>query len=307
MSAGARRAVIRDRWAAAGGQRFAAARVLAVLAGALVLAGVTLAARQAPAAPAQRSARADALVDLTGWWVAFVTEDWRFRMVTPPKGDYTSVPLNAEGLRVAEAWDWQKDQAAGLQCKAYGAAALLRMPTRLHITWQNDNALRLDTDAGTQTRTLSFAGAPQPARAAARRAVRPWQGTSAAEWEDTAVPASGLAILAIPKAPPSYAMKVTTTGMRAGYLRANGVPYSERAVLTEYFDTLTHSNGQEWLIVTSSVDDPIYLQQPFVTTTHFKRERDGSKWHPTPCTITPPTRGPRPVPPTGYRATQPRG
>ena len=128
-----------------------------------------------------------------------------------------------------------------------------------------------------------------------------------AEWESTAVPASGLAILAIPRAPASYALKVTTTGMRAGYLRSNGVPYSENAVLTEYFDTLTHSNGQEWLVVTTVVDDPVYLQQPFITTTHFKRESDGSRWRPTPCEIVPPTRDARPVPPTGYRAQQPRG
>jgi hypothetical protein len=257
----------------------------------------------APAVPT-RSAKAEANVDLTGYWVSFVTEDWRFRMVTPPKADYTGVPLNTEGLRVADTWDWQKDQAAGLQCKAYGAAALLRLPTRLRIGWQNDNTLKLETDAGTQTRILSFGGVKP---VAARRVSPTWQGTSAAEWESTAVPASGLAILAVPKAPPSYALKVTTTGMRAGYLRANGVPYSEAAVLTEYFDTLTHTNGQEWLVVTTVVDDPKYLQQPFVTTTHFKRERDGSKWRPSPCEIVPPTRGPRPVPPTGYRAQQPRG
>lgn len=251
-----------------------------------------------------RSAKAEANVDLTGNWVAFVTEDWRFRMVTPPKGDYTSVPLNAEGLKVADAWDQQKDIAAGLQCKAYGAPALLRIPTRLRISWQNDNALKVETDAGTQVRTFNFAGIVP---AAAQKTTRTWQGLSSAEWESTAVPASGLAILAIPKAPPSYALKVTTTGLRAGYLRTNGVPYSEKTVLTEYFDTLTHSNGQEWLVVTTVVDDPMYLQQPFITTAHFKRERDGSKFHPTPCEMTPPTRGPRPVPPTGYRATQPRG
>ena len=271
------------------------------LAGALLLEANPAVAQQAPLPAAPASARAAANVDLTGNWVAFVTEDWRFRMVTPPQGDYTSVPLNREGLRVAEAWDWQKDQAAGLQCKAYGAPALLRRPTRLRISWQNDNALKIETDAGTQTRTLGFGGI-RPA--AARRVARTWQGTSAAEWESTAVPASGLAILVIPPPPPSYALKVTTTGMRAGYLRTNGVPYSENTVLTEYFDTITHTNGQEWLVVTTVVDDPTYLQQPFVTTTHFKRERDGSRWRPTPCEILPPTRGPRPVPPTGYRANQ---
>ena len=279
-------------------------RVTALVAWALT-AGASVAVAQQPAVPpatVPASARAAANIDLTGYWVSYVTEDWRFRMVTPPKGDYTSVPLNKEGLRLADTWDWQKDQAAGLQCKAYGAASVMRMPTRLHITWQNDNAMKVETDAGTQVRLFTFG------RTATRKATpRTWQGVSTAQWEDTFVPASGLAILAIPTAPPSYAMKVVTTGLRAGYLRTNGVPYSENAIVTEYYDTLTHSNGQEWLIVTTVVDDPAYLQQPFVTTTHFKREADGSRWRPTPCEIVPPTRGPRPVPPTGYRTTQPRG
>ena len=154
--------------------------VLAVSAGRL-LDGSAMQAQQRSAQPAAaRSARADANVDLTGNWVSYVTEDWRFRMVTPPKSDYTSIPLNREGLRVAETWDWQKDHAAGLHCKAYGAAALLRMPTRLRISWQNDNALKLETDTGTQTRTLAF-GAAGGAQPAARRASRTWQGTSVAE------------------------------------------------------------------------------------------------------------------------------
>ncbi|MBI4263433.1 MAG: hypothetical protein HY657_03575 [Acidobacteria bacterium] len=259
------------------------------------------ASQQGPAAP--NSARAMANIDLTGYWVSYVTEDWRFRMVTAPKQDYTSVPLNPEGIRVADTWDWQKDQAAGLECKAYGAASLMRQPTRLRISWQNDNMLKVEADAGTQVRLFSFGGRPSPA---ARRA-RTWQGVSIAEWEDNAsVQASGLAILRIPPPPPSYAMKVVTTALRAGYLRSNGVPYSENTVVTEYYDTLTHSNGQDWLVITTVVDDPTYLQQPFITTSHFKREADGSRRQPTPCEIAPPTRGPRPVPPDGYRANQPR-
>ena len=275
----------------------------ALLAAVLLSGGLfsqTTFAQQRTEAP--RTARAAASVDLTGYWVSYVTEDWRFRMVTPPKGDYTSVPLNREGIRVADTWNWEKDRAAGLQCKSYGAPSLMRKPTRLRISWQSDDAMKLETDAGTQTRLFTFG---QAARTAAR--TRTWQGVSTAEWEDTTIPASGLAILAMPTPPPSYAMKVVTTGLRGGYLRSNGVPYSERTTVTEYFDTLTHRNGQEWLVVTTVVDDPTYLQQPFITTTHFKREADGARWRPTPCEIEPPTRGPRPVPPTGYRANQPRG
>jgi hypothetical protein len=263
-----------------------------------VLAPATLYTQQREA---PRSARAAANIDLTGYWVSFVTEDWRFRMVTPPQGDYTGVPLNAEGLRVAETWTWEKERAAGEPCRAYGAPTLMRRPTRLRISWRDDQALAVETDAGTQTRVLTFGR-----NAVAPRGRRTWQGVSSAAWEDTTIPASGLAILTMPPPPPSHALKVTTTGLRPGYLRANGVPYSERTVMTEYFDTFTHRGGQEWLVITTVVDDPTYLQQPFITTTHFKKEADGSRWQPTPCAIEPPTRGPRPVPPTGYRAQQPR-
>src|SRR5712664_3192717 len=73
------------------------------------------------AAQPPQTAKAAAPVDLTGYWVSQVTGDWRFRMVTPPKGDYTSMPLNAEARKIADAWDPAKDEAAGEQCKSYGA------------------------------------------------------------------------------------------------------------------------------------------------------------------------------------------
>jgi hypothetical protein len=87
----------------------------------------------------RQTPRAAALFDITGYWVSLVTEDWRYRQFTPAKGDYVSVPVNPEGKKVADSWDAAKDEAAGEQCKAYGAAGLMRMPTRLHITWQDDN------------------------------------------------------------------------------------------------------------------------------------------------------------------------
>ena len=105
----------------------------------------------------QGSGKADAPIDITGYWVSIVTEDWRYRMVTPAKGDYASVPLNAEARKVADAWDPAKDEAAGDQCKSYGAAAIMRVPGRLHITWDGETALKMETDAGTQTRMFEFA------------------------------------------------------------------------------------------------------------------------------------------------------
>ena len=77
-------------------------------------------------------------IDLTGYWVSIVTQDWRQRMVTPPRGDYESVPITVEAKKVGDAWDPAQDEAAGEQCKSYGAPALMRVPGRAHITWQDD-------------------------------------------------------------------------------------------------------------------------------------------------------------------------
>jgi hypothetical protein len=211
--------------------------------------------------------KAMAPVDLTGYWVAVVTEDWLYRMVTPKKGDYTSVPLNAEGRKIADAWDPAKDEAGGNQCKAYGAPALMRIPGRIHITWQDDSTLKVETDAGTQTRLLHF-------NAAATGSGGDWQGASIANWE----------IVAGARAPvPGAGLKVATTRFKAGYLRKNGVPYSANALLTEYYDRVDEANGDSWLIVKTIVEDPAYLNVPFITSTHFKKQADSHGWNPTPC------------------------
>src|SRR5580700_7102513 len=111
-----------------------------------------------PGGPPQppKSGQAAAPVDFTGYWVSVVSEDWRWRMVTPIKGDFASIPLNAEARQIGNAWDPAKDTAAGEQCKSYGAPALMRIPGRLHITWADDNTLKVETDAGTQTRLFQF-------------------------------------------------------------------------------------------------------------------------------------------------------
>jgi hypothetical protein len=208
---------------------------------------------------------ASAPIDLTGYWVSVVNEDWRWRMVTPPKGDYASVPMTDEARKVADTWDVSKDG----QCEAYGAAALMRMPTRVHITWEGDNVLKIETDAGQQTRRLRF---DRTAQAGARSL----QGNSVAEWERPAGAGRG-------GPGPGGNLKVVTTNLRAGWLRKNGVPYSENAVVTEYYDRFAAPNGDQWFSVTTIVEDPQYLNQPFVTSSHFKKEPHGSKWSPSPC------------------------
>jgi len=216
------------------------------------------------------TARSNAPIDLTGYWVSIVTEDWRFRMVTPAKGDFQGVPMNAEAARVANEWNPEADEKAGLACKSYGAPAIVRVPGRLHVTWQDDATLKLEFDAGTQTRLFRFGGA-SPASAEPS-----WQGTSTASWQ---LPGRGGA----PNAMRTGSLKATTTNLKAGYLRKNGVPYSEHAQLTEYFDVVTEQNGTPWIVVTSVVEDPQYLNQPFMTSTQFKKEADGSRWDPSPC------------------------
>src|SRR5688572_7664786 len=232
---------------------------------------------QGPAPTAPRTLRAAAPIDLTGTWVSVVTEDWRWRMITPPRYDYAAVPLNAEGRLVADNWDPDADEAAGQQCKVYGAASVMRMPGRLNISWTDDNTLQIQLDAGTQTRTLRY-GAHQAA------GEKTWQGQSTAIWQ---LPEGGRGGGRGGRggATRSGQLKVETRNMRAGYLRKNGIPYSENAVLTEYFVRTTAPNGDDWLVVTSIVDDPTYLNEPFVTSTHFKKEPDNSKFAPAPCVV----------------------
>jgi hypothetical protein len=233
------------------------------------------AAQPAPTAPAPTATpRAAAPIDLTGQWVAIVNEDWRWRMVTPPKGDYASVPLNDEGRRVADQWDPAQDGA----CEAYGAAALLRMPTRLHIRWQGDDRLSLETDAGQQMRTFSFGTLP-PAAAPSL------QGQSTAKWVTPPRPPGGPGLAGAGGGPSRAGgyLEARTTNLTGGWLRRNGVPYSEDAVVTEYFARFAAPNGDEWLMVTTIVDDPRYLTQRFITSSHFRRETEGGRWNPRAC------------------------
>lgn len=224
------------------------------------------------------TAKAAAPADLTGQWVSIISEDWRYRMVTPIKGDYASVPVNAAGRKVADNWDPVKDEASGEQCKAYGAAAIIRAPGRVRISWADDETLRIDFDAGSQTRLLYF---KEP-----KTQGGDWQGVSRASWMFSggrgAVPGGGPGGNAVP-ARFVGTLKVVTTQMRSGYLRKNGVPYSDKAVLTEYFDRTDEPNGDTYVIVTAIVEDPTYLNQEFITSSHFRKQNDTSGWNATAC------------------------
>lgn len=226
---------------------------------------IALAAAASPSAQ-----RAQAPQDLTGYWVSFVTEDWRWRMTTPPKGDYISIPLSDEGRKVAFAWDPKSEGS----CKAYGAGGLMHIPMRLNISWQGDDVLKVQSDAGQQTRLLQFA--PKTTSTASARSL---QGFSVAEWEPLGPAGAGRAG---GPAPPR-ALKVVTTNLLEGWLRKNGVPYSEQTTIVEHWDRVAFPNGDVWLTVSQYLSDPKYLTGEYTTSMHFKREPDGSKWRPSPC------------------------
>jgi hypothetical protein len=254
-------------------------------------------------APAQ-TPREAAPMDLTGYWTTVITEDWHERMLDAPRGDFGTgapgavaipgggfvgrgpnpsergnIPYNVAGAQLAMKWDPAKDEAEGNQCRSYGAAGILRGPTHLHITWQDDYTLRMDADYGTQTRLFHFARSGSNGQMAKLEAPAgepaSWQGYSAAEWGD--IMGGG------PGWPRGGKLKAVTTHMKAGYYWKNGMPYSANAVMTEYFRVINLPDSGQWIVFSQMVEDPTYLRTPFIINYHFKKLPDGSKWNPTPC------------------------
>jgi hypothetical protein len=273
-------------------KRALAGAAVAILAssGAWRLAAAADAAAPEPA-PTPKSA---AQIDITGHWVALITEDWIYRMVVAPKGDVGSIPVNAAGKKATAAWDPAKDAAAGETCKAYGAPGIIRRPGRLNIVWADDRTLRLDFDAGGKTRMLHFSDKLPPLGyvtseppvnfAVPANAGEPsLEGYSVAAWHRQAQSRGMGPMQEHSVAAHGGSLAVITANLRPGYLQTNGVPYSSETVLKEFFDIVDLSGGIQYLIVTSIVEDPVYLDQPWVTSTQFKREPDAKKWDPTGC------------------------
>jgi hypothetical protein len=247
-------------------------RVLALAATIVLIASASIVTAQQPAgrgaAAAPQTPQQAAAIDLTGYWVSVIVEDWKWRMVTPKKNVLEAVPLNEAGRKVADTWDPAKDEAAGEQCRAYGAANIMRMPGRLHITWENPTTLRVDTDAGTQTRRFFF-GAPPAAGEPS------WQGSSVARWEPGPGRGRGTAR--------GGSLKVVTTNLKPGYVRKNGAPYSASATVTEYYDIHALPSGDQWLTVTTKVEDPQYFVRHYLTTSDFMKQPNAAGFTPTPC------------------------
>jgi len=237
---------------------------------------------QVESSDSTQTPRDAAPVDLTGTWVSVIAEDWRYRMMTPPAGELYGLPLNAAAQEFMNAWDPEADEAAGLACKGYSAPNLMRLPGRARISWENESTLKIEYDTGEQTRLLNFGGTP-PADS-----ERTWQGYSVAQWVLAPRIARGIGFGALqapgPAGVPTGPLQVTTTNLREGYLRKNGVPFSENAQLTEYFIRRTDIvSGDEWFSLLSVVEDPEYLMGTFIRSSEFKKEADDSMWSPRPC------------------------
>jgi hypothetical protein len=263
------------------------------------------------------TAKASAPIDLTGNWTAVITEDWHVRMLMPPKGDFGSgaagtienpgvgfigagpnpsaqgnIPYRAAAAQAAMKWDPAKDEAEGNACKAYGAPGIMRLPTHLRISWQDDDTLKMEADYGTQTRVFHFGPPPDRGRLDYGNAtfvppqvqkveppagVEPsWQGYSIASW--TIMGGSG-------NFARGGSLKVVTTRLKPGYYWKNGMPYTGNAALTEYFRVMELPDRSQWIRFTQIVDDPEYLTQPWIVNYAFKKLPDGSKWNPTPCAV----------------------
>lgn len=223
--------------------------------------------------------RDGAPIDLTGTWVSIVTEDWRWRMTTPLIGDFANIPENEAAREFGMAWRPEND--VGNECAAYGAPAIMHRPGRIKIAWEDDLTLKMEFDAGMQTRTFHF-GETMSTTALSR------QGFTAAKWEDVPAPETfnGIRIGQTPRVGiTTQSLEAVTTNLIAGYLRKNGIPHSEQTKVTEYFDVFDTPDGRSWFVDTIIVEDPVYLVEPWVTTMHFMKEENDAKWNPQECFV----------------------
>ena len=263
-----------------------------LLSAACVAANVSAVAQPPPGPPDTRSPRERASIDITGQWAAVVNEDWRWRMITPPVGDTASLPVNERARAAAAAWDLERDKAEGALCKAFAGPGLMRQPTRIRIEWEDGDTLKLEFDAGRQVRRFEFL--PQPT------AERSLQGYSEAQWFRQT---QSRGVFGARTPPEGGSLVVRTAQLTGGYLRPNGVPFSEGATVKEFFNTFTlPGDAGAWLVVTTVVSDPEYLTTELVMSSQFKKEASRGAWDPRPCDIAPPLRGPAPTPDNPFAA-----
>ena len=185
--------------------------------------------------------------DLSGEWSALYHEDQPHRIPGPELGDYTGIPLNDAGRLKADSWDASILSLREHQAKPHPSTYSLRGPANIRIRKEVDPATQetiayeLFGTFGQATRMIWLDGRAHPPA----HTVHTWAGFSTGRWDGDA-------------------LTVVTTHLKAGWLQRNGVAHSDRATMTERF--IRHGDH---LMVVSIVDDPIYLEEPFIRSTNW--------------------------------------
>ena len=190
---------------------------------------------------------ATAQMDLSGAWGQRFHEDAPERGAGPEIGDYTGLPINDAARRRADAWDAAKWTMPERQCEPHPAdygprgPASLRISSTLDPVSQDVVSWNVTVLWMVQQRTIWMDGRAHPSE----YAQHTWQGFSTGEWEGDM-------------------LKVTTTHLKEGWVRRNGLPRSSEATMTEYF--LRHD---DYLTLVTVVRDPVYLTEPLVRTSNW--------------------------------------
>ena len=193
------------------------------------------------------SVPAFAQMDLSGEWAPRFHEEQPERLGGPEIGDYLGIPINDAARLRADSWDASILTLPEHQCKPHPADYGVRGPANLRIWKEMDKdsqqVIAFHTHISWQApeRTIWMDGRPHPPDYAAHT----WQGFSTGKWEGDM-------------------LTVTTTHLKTGWIRRNGVPRSDRAVLTEHW--IRHG---EYLTLVSIITDPAYLTEPFIRTTNW--------------------------------------
>jgi hypothetical protein len=188
-----------------------------------------------------------AQMDLSGAWGQRFHEDLPERGAGPEIGDYLGLPITDAARLRADSWDAGKWTMPERQCEPHPADYGPRGPASMRISSTLDPVSQDVVSWHTTLmwmlprRTIYMDGRPRPSP----NAQHSWQGFSTGQWEGDM-------------------LKVTTTHLKEGWIRRNGVPRSDRATLVEYF--IRHG---DYLTLVTVVKDPVYLTEPFVRTSNW--------------------------------------
>ncbi len=199
---------------------------------------------------------AGAETDLTGYWAPIMHEDRIFRTAGPSPRDYSGLPINDAARAIADVWNPEDNYKPENQCEMHGAAYIMRSPLRFELSYDDADtiSIKIELEMGRERKIYLAGRAREPGPATD-------MGHSVGRWDgDT--------------------LTVTTTHMRQKYIRRNGVPNSEEAVMTEHF--VRHG---DLLTLISIIEDPVYLTTPLIRSVSFNLLDQEFKWIRFPCEV----------------------